>query len=71
MFLVQQDNDRIFYLPNSTYIGGEDVDAMTLREIKKRLEVIDLSHNDIKHGRRDVTQSLIGLLVFWSQSNFE
>lgn len=32
------DNDTEFYLPNSTYIGG-DKDKLTLREIKQRLEV--------------------------------
>ena len=31
---------------------------------------IDLSHNDVKRGKPDVTQSLIGLLVLWSESYF-
>ena len=35
----EQDEDSMFYLPNSTYIGG-DKKQLPLREIKERLEVV-------------------------------
>ena len=38
LFSGEVDNDMEFYLPNSTYIGGER-HKLTLREIKKCLEV--------------------------------
>ena len=38
MFLVDLDDNTEFYLPTSTYIGG-DKNSLSLREIKNRLEV--------------------------------
>ena len=38
---AEQDLDKTFQLPKTTYIGGDEV-ALTLREILKRLEVICL-----------------------------
>ena len=36
----EEDKNTEFYLPNSTYIGGDNK-KMTLPEIKRRLEVCD------------------------------
>ena len=37
-FTGEADLDKVFQLPNTTYIGG-NTDVLTLREIVSRLEV--------------------------------
>jgi len=38
LFTGEADLDKVFQLPNTTYIGG-NTDVLTLREIVSRLEV--------------------------------
>ena len=37
-YIGEADLDKVFQLPNTTYIGG-NTDVLTLREIVNRLEV--------------------------------
>ncbi|XP_028405174.1 2-oxoglutarate dehydrogenase-like, mitochondrial [Dendronephthya gigantea] len=46
--ISDQDNDTVFYLPNSTYIGGDEL-AMSLRDIKKRLEEVYCGHIGLEY----------------------
>lgn len=40
LFLGESDLDKVFQLPNTTFIG-DDTDVLTLREIVNRLEVCE------------------------------
>ena len=44
LFLDEHDMDRVFTLPQTTFIGGEQ-SALPLREIIRRLEVIFYTYN--------------------------
>lgn len=38
MFTEEEDMDRVFKLPSTTFIGGAKEKSLSLREILKRLE---------------------------------
>ena len=55
-FTGESDLDKVFQLPNTTFIGG-DTDVLTLREILSRLEV-HLDPSSLRVNKENCVQQL-------------